>query len=82
MRSTKKRQKQSNQHTSSINIFIYIDIYPFPSRQKKKKKNHPGPTWVRTTNPWFTRQISPIDLTRKGQEAFSSISNCNLELKI
>ena len=58
-------------------LYNYIHIYRFPSRQKKKK-NHPAPTWVRTTNPWFTRQISPIDLTRKGQEAFSSISNRNL----
>ena len=76
MKSTKKRQKQSNQHTSYINI--YIDF----QAGKKKKKNHLGTTWVRTTNPWFTRQISPIDLTRKGQEAFSSISNRNFELKI
>ena len=62
-------------------LYNHIHIYRFPSRQKKKK-NHPGTAWVRTTNPWFTRQISPIDLTRKGQEAFSSISNCNFELKI
>ena len=82
MRSTKKRQKQSNQHTSSINIFHIYRYISISKQAKKKKKNHPGPTWVRTTNPWFTRQISPIDLTRKGQEAFSSISNCNLELKI
>ena len=74
MKSTKKRQKQSNQHTSYINIFIYIDF-----QAGKKKKNHPGTTWVRITNPWFTRQISPVDLTRKGQEAFSSISNRNFE---
>ena len=79
MKSTKKRKKTIK---STHLLYKYIHIYRFPSRQKKKKKNHPGTTWVRTTNPWFTRQISPIDLTRKGQEAFSSISNRNFELKI
>ena len=34
MRSTKKRQKQSNQHISYIIIFIYID---FQAGKKKKK---------------------------------------------
>ena len=64
--------------------FLYnsIHIYRFPSRQKKKKKNHPSTDRARTTNPWFTRQISPIDLTRKGKEAFCSISKGNFELKI
>ena len=64
-------------------LYNYIHIYGFLSRQtKNKQKNYPGTDWARTTNPWFTRQISPIDLTRKGKEAFSSISKGNFELKI
>ena len=82
MKSTKKRQKQSNQHTSSINIFIYIDIYRFPSRQKKKKKITLVRLGFEPRTLGLQGKFSPIDLTRKGQEAYSSISNCNLELKI
>ena len=39
MKSTKKKQKQWNQHISYIIIFIYIDFQA--GKKKKKKKKSP-----------------------------------------